>query len=146
MNMYDFSEKNNREMGIFIERLNDKGLFEKAVAEAHSIKESSKSISLEQIPRIPAYNSVKPKLATDKIVTIKKDSGFCIRCKKQIPYNSDKPYCKECFSIWEEYSNENYVENICHNCGKEDDTTILSPECYNCYRNIAAENKKARLR
>ena len=100
MNMYDFSEKNNREMGIFIERLNDKGLFEKAVAEAHSIKESSKSISLEQIPRIPAYNSVKPKLATDKIVTIKKDSGFCIRCKKQIPYNSDKPYCKECFSIW----------------------------------------------
>src|SRR5688572_30369139 len=31
MNMYEFSEKTNREMGVFIDRQKDKELFEKAV-------------------------------------------------------------------------------------------------------------------
>mgnify|MGYP007072815678 CR=1 FL=1 len=42
MNMYEFSEKNNREMGILIEANSDKQIYDKAVVEAESILKASK--------------------------------------------------------------------------------------------------------
>lgn len=44
MNMYEFSEQNNREMGIFIERSKDKELFVSAVKETLSIIGSADEI------------------------------------------------------------------------------------------------------
>jgi phosphatidylserine/phosphatidylglycerophosphate/cardiolipin synthase-like enzyme len=44
MNMYEFSEKTNREMGVLIDRVADKELFEKAVNEVKSILESSECV------------------------------------------------------------------------------------------------------
>jgi HKD family nuclease len=41
MNMYEFSEKNNREMGVFIDRNKDPNLFKNAKIEALSILNSS---------------------------------------------------------------------------------------------------------
>lgn len=48
MNMYDFSEKNNREMGILITRLADKDLYTNAVTETLSIIEHSNKIELSK--------------------------------------------------------------------------------------------------
>lgn len=55
MNMYEFSEKTNREMGILIERTTDKGLFEKAMNETFSILKSSEKIPLNKQERT-GYN------------------------------------------------------------------------------------------
>src|SRR5690606_19864540 len=47
MNMYDFSEKNKREMGVLINRTNDCSIFDKAVAEVQSIVKASQKVSLK---------------------------------------------------------------------------------------------------
>lgn len=41
MNLYEFSEKNNREMGILIDLVDDKHIYEEAVAEVESIIKAS---------------------------------------------------------------------------------------------------------
>jgi len=41
MNLYEFSEKNNREMGILVERENDRKIFEESIREIDSIKNAS---------------------------------------------------------------------------------------------------------
>ena len=51
MNMYEFSEKNNREMGVLIDRVKDKDLFDKAVSETFSILQSSELIPLRKATR-----------------------------------------------------------------------------------------------
>ena len=43
MNLYEFSEKNNREMGILIDKENDKEIFQEALAEIESIRNASES-------------------------------------------------------------------------------------------------------
>jgi len=42
MNLYEFSERNNREMGIYIEKEKDKDIFQQALDEIESIKNNSK--------------------------------------------------------------------------------------------------------
>ena len=117
MNMYEFSEKNNREMGVFVSRDNDKNLFDNAVKETFSIIQSSKIIQL-----------------TKTIRKVKTDKGFCIRCKEGIKYNIDKPYCRECFAIWFQFENVEYEESFCHQCGRDEYTSMIKPECYKCYK------------
>ena len=51
MNMYEFSEKNNREMGVHIIKEKDNELFDKAVAETISIIQSSERIQLSKSKR-----------------------------------------------------------------------------------------------
>src|SRR5690606_14044112 len=58
MNMYEFSEKNNREMGVLIDSSTDKDLFDKAVNEALSIIQSSEQIALRKTDR-PIYQNNK---------------------------------------------------------------------------------------
>jgi phosphatidylserine/phosphatidylglycerophosphate/cardiolipin synthase-like enzyme len=129
MNMYEFSEQHNREMGIFIERSNDKDLYVSAVKETLSIIDSADEIKNNISTAKEANNHTKTKLKGHT-----KHKGYCIRCEEEIKYKTDRPYCTDCFSSWNEWQNFDYVENVCHNCGKEEDTTILKPECYNCYR------------
>lgn len=114
MNMYAFSENTNREMGVLINRAKDKELFEKAVQETLSIVQSSYSIELN-----PA--KVKPK------------KGHCIRCNDEIKYNPENPYCRDCYSIWYQFENYDYIENVCHRCGENEPTTMVKPQCYDCF-------------
>lgn len=90
MNMYEFSEKNNREMGVHLSREVDKDLYEKARAEAQSVKQSSEEIELVKKNR--AYNSLNK--------NIKSKRGYCIRCEDRIPFDPRRPLCDECYSIW----------------------------------------------
>jgi hypothetical protein len=65
----------------------------------------------------------------------KKHRGFCIRCAEKIRFNPNKPYCIDCFIIWEQFENPHYSENVCHDCGKNTFTTFLKPLCTKCYVN-----------
>ena len=52
MNMYEFSEKNNREMGIYINKSNDNSTFLDAFQETKSIIDNSELKNIESISEI----------------------------------------------------------------------------------------------
>lgn len=135
MNMYEFSEKTNREMGVLIDRTVDKELFEKAVGETLSILQSAESVALKkserQHSRLPSDGQNKPKYQ-------KQLRGYCIRCETRIDYNPERPYCYDCFSIWAQFENPDYTENVCHRCGEYESTSMNRPQdkgCFNLWRN-----------
>lgn len=134
MNMYEFSEKTNREMGVFIDRQKDKELFEKAVNETLSILQSADKIPLRKSGRT-VYTNDKQKLNDVSFVKSQKsERGYCIRCESRISYNPDRPYCSDCYSVWAQFGNYDYEENVCHRCGEYEATYMDKPQCYSCFK------------
>ena len=134
MNMYEFSEKNNREMGIFIDRSADAAIFNKAVEETLSIVSSAQNVTTTNgktysypVGRTPSGNSSMP------------GTGFCIRCDEPINYNPAKPLCASCLGVWSYYGDIHYLEQVCHQCGKPHDTSMAKPECRGCYQRAAVK-------
>lgn len=130
MNMYEFSEKTNREMGILIDRTVDKELFQKAMDETFSILKSSERVPLYKqectvytSPNIKQNNRIKKKLSR----------GYCIRCETRIEYSPDRPFCGNCYTTWAQFENVDYPENVCHGCGEYEATSMAKPQCYSCY-------------
>ena len=61
-------------------------------------------------------------------------TGFCIRCKTEIPANPVQPYCDRHFRIWKRFENDDYPENYCHICRSETATSRRKPLCWDCYQ------------
>ena len=132
MNMYEFSEKNNREMGVHITKKNDFALFDKATNETNSIIQSSEIIPLAKTNR--QLKKEDNKQTNNNKPDNKPKRGYCIRCETRIPYDIEKPYCWDCFSVWSQFENPEYEENVCHSCGEFGETSMLKPVCYSCYK------------
>src|SRR5690606_16757063 len=109
MNMYEFSEKNNREMGVLIDRTIDKDLFEKAVKETSSIFQSAEQIPLSRTERKIATN-VNKGAGANKVRARGAVQGYCIRCEARIDFNPNKPYCGDCYLVWAQFENPDYQE------------------------------------
>lgn len=62
-----------------------------------------------------------------------KDQGFCIRCRIGIALDRDKPLCRPCYGIWQEFRNVDYPEKYCHQCGAAYRTNFAKPLCKGCY-------------
>ena len=155
LNLYDFSEQNNREMGVLVTTEGDKELFNEAIGEARRITSMASLQNLGEKRR--EQTSVKRPEQTKVAPTSTKDSlgatllrgfaeifsessgrkrGYCIRCGGRIPYNLDYTYCSTCFSDWVRHGgNPNYIERRghCHTCGKSASTSRVKPECSSCY-------------
>jgi len=128
MNLYDFSQVNNNEMGIYITKAEDAQLYEDIYKEAMRLVRASTdvNISVTEVPKIE-----------QKIKTYRKmsnNTGFCIRCGAEIALDPTHPYCNDCFKEWKRYSNEDYPEKYCHICKKENRSTIIKPTCFECYK------------
>lgn len=121
MNMYEFSERKNREMGILIDAITDKNIYDKASNEVSSILQSSQQIELS-----------KPNYLNESKSTYKY-KGYCIRCASKIPFNPSAPYCQDCYNSWSYWNNYHFEENVCHRCGDSEDSTMARPQCYTCY-------------
>jgi len=161
MNLLEFSEKTNREMGVLIRKddANDKKIYGDAVREVKSIIDLSKAENIlievenQRIKRRKANNinhASKKKddraqreegltnylkgILTKDVTSFFSKYGHCIRCNKQIPYNPDKPYCLECFDSWLEWGNPSYIEKFCHACGNRDKSSMLYPLCHSCFQ------------
>jgi phosphatidylserine/phosphatidylglycerophosphate/cardiolipin synthase-like enzyme len=130
MNMYEFSEKTNREMGVLIDRNSDKEIYERAIAEVKSIIDSAENVPLKKEVRTSITKIIAKNENTKNGV---KPRGYCIRCQKRIPYNPDRPYCVECFGVWVQYENPEYLENVCHRCGEYTDSSMEYPQDKKCY-------------
>lgn len=113
MNIYEFSEKNNREMGILLTRSQDLNAFTQAYKEAVSI----------------VKNALKIEAITN--------DGHCIRCLTTLKFNHLKPLCLKCYHSWSRFKNRLYIEKYCHRCGNKSKSSLSSPICPVC-KKIAA--------
>lgn len=133
MNLYDYSQRNNREMGIEIKKEIDQKLYDEVYNEVMEIINTSEEpeFSVKKIER--EIKSVPPKIKNQS-TNISNGNGFCIRCRADLKLNPEQPLCYNCYKAWEKYKNPDYEEKFCHTCGKEGKTSISKPVCYNCYK------------
>lgn len=149
MNLHEYSQQHNREMGILLSLKDDHDVFvfNEARTEAESIVSNADKYSLirsilsktvkEVKSRVDAAVKDEPKRLKSRSYSSKprtKQPGHCIRCGKSIPLALGKPYCPDCFVAWSEWENPNYKEQYCHNCGRPAPTTMLKPQCSSCFR------------
>jgi len=122
MNLYDYSERNNREMGISFYRNQYEKLYNEISDECNSIIKSSNQYILQKHYKIDRKN--------------KSTTGLCIRCLVEIEFNPERPLCNKCYGEWSQYFNYDYPERGCHSCGKPDAVSMRRPLCYECYREL----------
>ncbi len=134
MNMYEFSEKNNREMGVLIDSNNDKELYENAKRETLSIIKSSETVRLNKTERFAKKEEYKTYMANPKKDYNQGYRGYCIRCGNRVPLDPSRPYCNDCYSVWSQFGNMFYEEERCHMCGEFDHSSMQQPLCYSCYK------------
>ena len=116
MNLYEFSQVNNTEMGILVDRDDADSLFKQISDEAESIWQRN-------------ANREQPKTQE-----LRRNTGHCIRCKTSIVFNLKKPHCGKCYKIWSKYKNPQYEEQFCHNCGAKTSVTAQNPACMRCFK------------
>ena len=137
MNLYQYSQQNNREMGIKVEKEKEPDLYNDIFKEVMVILQTSQQpeFSVKKLKKDASTASKKvPKKINKKHQ--KKDMGFCIRCGNDLKFNPEKPLCYKCFKSWEKYNNPEYTEKFCHACGTEYSSTVAKPVCYACYKKL----------
>jgi hypothetical protein len=138
MNLYDFSQVNNNEMGIYVNKVEDAELYSAIYTEAMRLVRVSDEIriSVTQVPKTEV--PIKPQPIKQQPQQFD-GSGICIRCGTEIKLNPMVPYCPTCYKAWKKFSNDEYEEKKCHICGKENKSTLAKPACLDCYK--ANKNK-----
>jgi hypothetical protein len=133
MNLYDFSQVNNNEMGIYVTKAEDAELYSAIYAESMRLVRISDEIKVS-VTQVPKTEPLAKPQATKPTPTQSNASGFCIRCGAEIKLNPMTPYCGNCYKSWKILSNKEHEEKYCHICGKEHDTMLVKPTCYSCYK------------
>jgi hypothetical protein len=135
MNMYEFSEKHNREMGILLEA--GEPAYKNALREVDSIIAASEARSVG--PAEPAsrrtHRSTENFPARVSSRVHRHASGVCVRCQASVPRDPWRPLCSVCYDVWSAYQNADYPEQWCHFCGWPEETSVNRPLCRSCYRN-----------
>lgn len=125
MNLYDYSQVNNSEMGIYVNIGEDPDLYEDIYQEVYRLIRASEDITIT-VSKVP-----KKPLSEQKPKHVPQVKGYCIRCGTEIDLNPMVPYCRKCFSAWNK--NNEFEEKSCHICGKQNKSTKNKPTCYSCY-------------
>jgi hypothetical protein len=136
MNIYEFS-KNNREMGVLIDRKADAQFFNKAVEEAKSIIQLSETVENKRTDGKFATNTVYTGREQNRKSSFSLTFGYCLRCETRISFNPSRPYCAGCYADWAKHSDPDCEEDFCHSCGDDcEPTTKGEPFCYDCYKEL----------
>ena len=136
MNLYNYSEVNNDEMGILVSRKDDRLLYDKVRSDVERIVNSSLVIREPSVAKPAGRTGSRlstPSSTKSRNLGIPK-TGFCIRCKASVPPAPIKPYCDRHFDEWNKYGNADYQDTYCHICGDFRTTTLRKPLCPGCYR------------
>jgi phosphatidylserine/phosphatidylglycerophosphate/cardiolipin synthase-like enzyme len=144
LNLLDFSEVNNREMGVLVTKQEDEAVYNAALREASMIISLADRSDLnaqvtEQEKVRPQEQKVreKPKSIWHRDLSdvfstfFGKRNGFCIGCRTKIDFDEYRPYCPACYAKWAQ--DKRQKANYCHECGRESITTINKPRCRSCY-------------
>lgn len=130
MNLYDFSQQNNEEMGVLVKKQDDPTLFAEIVEDAQRLLRTSEpvAITIEKIK--PQKSESRPSTPRTKKISA---NGFCLRCGETIAFNPERPYCASDYKAWAKWQNADYEDPHCHSCGKEATATMSKPLCRDCY-------------
>jgi hypothetical protein len=137
MNMYEFSEKHNREMGVLLAA--GEAAYADALREVDSIIAASEARSTASA----GTHSRRTGHPTEPFQGVSSHShrrghGACIRCQASIPRNPWRPLCGACYEVWSTYQNADYQEQWCHFCGRPTETSVNRPLCWSCYRSASS--------
>ena len=128
MNLYEFSQQNNNEMGIYISKAQDPELYNATFEEAQrlltiseEIRVTVKIVTADTPPKTEKKNA-ETKLANNL-------GGYCIRTGVAIPFNVEKPMSYEAFKSWSKYGDPEYAEKFCHFSGEPSngETSVSRP-------------------
>ena len=147
MNLYEFSQQNNDEMGILVSAEEDPDLYMDIQGEAERILVLSREFKLtvtrvddsdDDLPWEQADSPVRSESQRESASTERHTAlpelGFCLRCGAEIPCALERPYCNAHYRSWARFKNEDYEEKHCHTCGSEHSSSMAKPVCLSCYR------------
>lgn len=140
MNLYEFSQVNNYEMGILVYREQEPDLYKEILEESRQIERNSVEnplmATMGYVAEKPLtkYSVLDPTRGNARPDPPNPKAGFCIRCKVAMPTNPTRSYCKPCYTIWNKFQNKDYPENHCHACGKKHRTSFRKPLCRECFK------------
>jgi phosphatidylserine/phosphatidylglycerophosphate/cardiolipin synthase-like enzyme len=133
MNLYEFSQQNNNEMGIYISKEQDTDLYNETLEEVQRLLTISEEIRVS-VKKVTADTPPKTEKKNIEIKTnIPKPSnkltGFCIRTGAEIPFNVERPLSYDAFKKWNEYGDPDYSEKFCHFSGEPSngETSVSKP-------------------
>ena len=163
LNLHQFSQSNNRKMGVLIKREEDKILYLDAIKETDSILKSSiKKMNTNTVNlrgKITSFydGDARIEFSTGQWQYIPESAiisqynldyvdqdleieewaikyGFCINCCDKIPYCSDRPLCKNCFfQFGKEEVYGGKEFKYCHRCGTDYASLWGKPFCQECW-------------
>lgn len=123
MNLYEFSQVNNNEMGIYVSKNSDADLYNSILEEAQRLLTVSEEIRVT-VQKVDAELKDKKVPKTSQNKNDKESSrptGYCIRTGIKIPFNIEKPFCSNAYKIWSEHGNPDFREKYCHFSGEPSD-------------------------
>ncbi|OAV71143.1 putative HKD family nuclease [Bacteroidales bacterium Barb6] len=139
MNLYEYSQKNNIEMGILIEKDIDEQIYDDAWEDIESML-YHRATDYEDIEASKGANKVKtepskPSAAKSNasfVVPPQPNTfvpGFCIRTGVPIPFNIEKPLSYDAYKQWNKYKDPDYPEKYCHFSGElsNGETSVSHP-------------------
>jgi phosphatidylserine/phosphatidylglycerophosphate/cardiolipin synthase-like enzyme len=108
MNLYEFSQQRNNEMGILVSKDDDPELYKGIFDEVQRLLQISAEMKVT-IQKVATSNSNICK-------------GYCIRTGVEIDFNASRPFSKEGFEEWKK-DGENWdtPEKFCHYSGNPSD-------------------------
>lgn len=86
----------------------------------------------------PSKRSRRPRVQEVEVMVAVPETGYCLRCGKEIAFNPQRPYCTTDFRTWGRFKSTEYEEQFCHSCGDEHVTSMAKPMCRSCYRSNRA--------
>ena len=154
LNLHDYSQQNNIEMGVLLTLKEDHDVFLEARAEADFIVQTAEIDRTVKKQSIRASNidvndrHKKPKAKEKeqnspaggfleeigKALGLSEQKGYCIRGGEKIPYNVDCPLCSRHLVGWKKHKDPDYKEHYCHRCGKRYRTSFNRPRCPSCFK------------
>jgi len=119
MNLYEFSQVNNNEMGIYLTKDQDPELYHSVLMEAQRLLTISEEIRVT-VQRVDTpYMDGSSKKVVNGVQAMNDQRGFCIRTGVKIPFDVKKPMAMEAWRKWSEYGDANYPEKYCHFSGEK---------------------------
>ena len=122
MNLYEFSQMNNNEMGIHITKAQDPDLYNDSLDEVHRLLTISEEIRVT-VKKVTSDTPTKTeKKITDAKTFRSTDSknGYCIRTGSEIPFNVEKPLSYDAHKSWNKTgADPSSTENFCHFSGEQ---------------------------
>jgi phosphatidylserine/phosphatidylglycerophosphate/cardiolipin synthase-like enzyme len=133
MNLYEFSQQNNNEMGIWLTKAQDAELYNATLDEVQRLLTISEEIRVT-VKKVTADTPPKTEkksveVKQSNIKTSDNSMGFCIRTGVPIPFDIEKPLSYEAYKKWNEYGDPDYPEKFCHFSGEPSngETSVRQP-------------------